>query len=261
MLKQIQSIVKMLVALTSLLLISQAAVADSINGYVDFAARIQVDSAVEGTVLQVNAKVGERVKAGTVLIELDSTRQQARLQIATNEVAKMQIRVADAEAEFDRKQELYDRGSLSLLIFADVENELKLTRLDLSNAQAKLAKAKYEKSLTQLASPIDAVVVGNWAQVGMQVHPEDFARASLMTLASDGEYAVVIDVPSELWHQIMAKQTASVTVDGKNYIAEIEPGLDPLAYFSENPTYPIRLRFDDKERFILPSTAATVTLE
>ena len=38
----------MLVALTSLLLISQAAVADSINGFVDFAARIQVDSAIEG---------------------------------------------------------------------------------------------------------------------------------------------------------------------------------------------------------------------
>ncbi len=260
MLNPIKTVGQTLAVLFSLVLIAPIAGAQTFDGNVDFRTRIHVQSISKGVVAKVNAKVGDRLAAGAVLIELDSTRQRARVRVAQNRVAKMEIAVAEADSEFARQQEMFDRGSLSLLLYEESENKLKSAQLDLGIARANLSKANYRLSLAQLVAPIDAIVIARNVHTGMHVHPE-FLLAPLMTLASDGDYIVRISVPIDLWRQLSEKEAVTVMVDGQIYTAAVEmPMLDPQPIFQEDLTYPLHLRFSDN-RLILPGTAATVHLE
>ncbi len=258
---RVQTIVRMLITTVFMVLISQTAVAQTMSGAVDFNQRFQVQSILKGTVVQVNASVGDKVAAGTIVIELDSARQQAKVLMAQNQVAKKTIEVEAIDAQFARDQELFDRGSLSILLYEESENALKLAELDLSSAQARLNAAMHKLSLTKLASPVDTIVIASNVYSGMQVHPY-FTHAPLMTLASDGEYVIRLAVPTETRQKLVQGQTINIIVEGRSYTAQVViPALDPLPLFQDEPEYPIHLRFTEKDRLILPGTLVSVIFE
>ncbi len=257
-------IARALVALTSLFLVSQASVAETIEGTVDFEQRIEIQSFSRSTVTQVHAKVGDRVPAGAVLIELDSTKQQAKIEIVENRVAKLQIAVNDADAAFARQQELFDRGSLSLLLYEESENTLKKAQLDLASAKAMLKKARYRLSQTQLASPVDAIVIDSKVYPGMVIHPEWTASSNepLMTLASDGRYVVEAAVSLDIWERLAAKQSVEVVVLEKSYPAAVViHSLFAYPYIDGNPGYILRFSFTESDRLLLPATPAAVNFD
>lgn len=258
---QMISTIRVLSVLVSLLLIPISVFAQTISGNVDFATRIQIQPLSKGTIAKVNARVGDRVEAGTVLIEMNPTRQQAKVELMEHQVSINRIALKDADAKFSRQQELFDRGSLSLLLFEEAENAVKIAHLNLASAQAKLKKANYRLSVTRVRSPFNAIVINSTAHSGMNIHPELLQYSPLMTIASDGEYIAKFFVSGETWRLLSEKQTLEVLVDDQTYSATIELStLDPLP-FQDEPEYEIRLSFQDSDRLILPGTIATITVE
>lgn len=260
MFKLISSTTRVLCVLLSLLFLPMSVVAETISGNVDFATRVQIQPLNKGIITKVNVNVGDSVSAGSVLIELDSTRQQAKVEIIENQVSINRITLENANSKFSRQQELFDRGSLSLLQFEEAENAVEIARLNLVSAQAKLRKAKHRLSLTKLKSPINAIVVSSIAHSGMSIHPELLQFSPLMTIASNGDYIAKFFVSLEIWHHLFEKQTIEVNVGAQTYSASVEPStLDPLPFLDE-PEYEIRLRFRESDRLILPGTIATITI-
>lgn len=257
---QIHSVSRFSIAMVSFLLFPVSAVAETVSASINFATRITIQPISKGVVKAVNAKAGDQVAAGSVLIELDSTREQARVEMIEYQVARDRIALTNADAHFSRQQELFDRGSLSMLQFEEAENALKSARLSLSSSRAKLKIAKYRLSLTRLKSPIDAIVIAGIAHPGMNINP-DSQFVPLMTIASDGDYVANLYVSQEIRRRLIAIQTINVAVAGYTYSASVEvPTLDPLP-FNDTPEYQIQLRFRDNDRLILPGTPATVTIE
>ncbi len=249
-----------LAVLVSLFLVSQTAVAETLDGRISFQSVIEINSIVRGTVAQVNSSVGDRVKSGEILIELDSTRQKAMVRIVRNQVAKMQIEVDDADAKFTRQQDMYDRGSLSLLLYEESENALKKAQLDLAIAQANLTLAEHELSLTQLTAPFDALVVNSNVHPGLNVDPE-LSQAPLMTLASAGQYIVQVSVSPEIWQRLNTSQSIDAVVAGQIYAGSVQiPTLFPQVFVDE-PEYIVNLRFTENDKLLLPGTSAVVNFE
>jgi RND family efflux transporter MFP subunit len=87
-------------------------------------------------------KPGQRVKKGTVLLRLDRTVLQARLQEAMAEQARAQADEADAKREQGRAQELYDRTVSST-------SELEAASLRYARAQAALSAAHARRVIAQ----------------------------------------------------------------------------------------------------------------
>ena len=258
--KQMLSNQGFLAVLVSLFLVSQTAVAETLDGRISFQSVIEINSIVRGTVSQVNSSVGDRVTSGDILIELDSTRQKAMVRIARNQVAKMQIEVDDADAKFIRQQDMYDRGSLSLLLYEESENALKKAQLDLAIAQASLSLAEYELSLTQLTAPFDALVVNSNVHPGLNVDPE-LSQAPLMILASAGQYIVQVNVSPEIWQRLNTSQSVEAVVAGQSYTASVQiPTLFPQVFVDE-PEYIVNLRFTENDKLLLPGTSAVVNFE
>jgi RND family efflux transporter MFP subunit len=119
---------------------------------------IPLTTPVSGVVEKVFVKPGQRVSQGTLLLQLDKTILQARLDEAAAEQARAQAEEGDAKRDLDRAQELFDRTVSSA-------TELEAAALRYARAQAVLATASArrviaEKNLqnAELKAPFDAVV-------------------------------------------------------------------------------------------------------
>ena len=254
----------------SLILSSLAASADQVAGTVDFRYRIPINALSKGTVAAVNVNVADSVETGTVLIEFDPTRQTAKVRARQSQVDRIQIELDSVSAKFERQQELFDRGSLSLLAYEESENEVKIVRAQLVEAQAKLDAAKFRLQNTRLISPIDAVVLENNVHPGMNIRPDESIQP-LMVLGSAQEYVVRVTVPYEQRMLIEAGNRFQVMVHAPNYLPEVNfvarylaevefSTLDPKTA-KNGMQYPVNLHFREESALILPGTPATVIFE
>lgn len=119
---------------------------------------VELTTRVSGVVEAVLVKSGQRVKKGAVLLRLDRTVLQARLDEAAAEHARAQADEADAKRELERAQELFDRTVSSA-------TELEAAALRHARAQAALSAVQARRVIAQknlqdaeLKAPFDGVV-------------------------------------------------------------------------------------------------------
>jgi RND family efflux transporter MFP subunit len=122
------------------------------------AGTVELTTRVSGVVEAVLVKPGQHVKKGAVLLRLDRTVLQARLDEASAEKARAQADEGDAKRELDRAQELFNRTVSSA-------SELEAATLRYVRAQAALAGAHARRVIAQknlsdaeLKAPFDGVV-------------------------------------------------------------------------------------------------------
>lgn len=122
------------------------------------AEKVELTTRVSGVVVEVRVKPGQRVKKGAVLLRLDKTVLQARLDEATAEQVRAQADEADAKRELERAQELFDRtvSSTSELEAATLRHTR--AQAALAGANARLVIAKKNLSDADLKAPFDGVV-------------------------------------------------------------------------------------------------------
>ena len=120
--------------------------------------KVELTTRVSGVVEAVLVKPGQHVRKGAVLLRLDKTVLQARLEEAQAEHARAQADDADAKREQGRAQELYDRTVSST-------SELEAAELRYARAQAALAAARARRVIAQknladaeLKAPFNGVV-------------------------------------------------------------------------------------------------------
>lgn len=122
------------------------------------AGKVELTTRVSGVVEEVLVKSGQRVKKGSVLLRLDSTVLQARLDEAAAEQARAAVDEEDARRELERAEELFNRtvSSTSELEAATLRHAR--AKASLSGANARLVIAKKNLSDAELKAPFSGVV-------------------------------------------------------------------------------------------------------
>ena len=120
--------------------------------------KLELTTRVSGVVETVLVKPGQHVKRGAVLLRLDRTILQARLDETMADQMRAQADEADARREQGRAQALYDRTVSS-------SSELEAAQLQHARAQAALSAARARRVIAQknladaeLKAPFDGVV-------------------------------------------------------------------------------------------------------
>lgn len=120
--------------------------------------KLELTTRVSGVVADVLVKSGQRVKKGAVLLRLDKTVLQARLDEAKADFAQARADEADARRELGRAQELFNRTVSST-------SELEAATLRHARAQAAQSAAGARRAIAQknlndaeLRAPVDGVV-------------------------------------------------------------------------------------------------------
>ena len=120
--------------------------------------KVELSTRVSGVVEAVLVKPGQRVKKGAVLLRLDKTVLQARLEEAQAEQARAQADEADAKREQGRAQELYDRTVSSTSELEAAQLRYARAKAALSAAQARRVIAQKNLADAELKAPFDGVV-------------------------------------------------------------------------------------------------------
>ncbi len=157
---------------------------------------------------KINVEIGDFVKKGQVLAEMDMTQlQQAELQLANNEI------------EYNRLKALYEAGGLSK------------SDLDAIEMAYKVSKTAYENLLENsiLTSPIDGVVTARNYDVG-----DMYAMsAPLFTVEQIKPVKLLVAVSESDYSKIKKGDEAVITADavpGKTFygkVTRLYPTVDP----------------------------------
>ena len=149
----------------------------------------------DGTIARIAVENGAAVKAGDLLLEFDTTVEDAQL-------AAAEARLALSKLDRDRAAELRDKNTISQAEFDQKEAQFKQTIADAEAIRAQLAKKK-------VRAPFDGRVGIRQVNLGQFV-----ARgAALMPLQKLDPIYVNFDIPQRNLPQLVVGQETQVRVD------------------------------------------------
>ena len=207
---------------------------------------------VGGKIIQRQAELGQRVKAGQVLAQLDP--QDYRL---AADAAKAQLQAAAtnrdlASADYKRYKELKDQNFISGAELERRETTLKAAQAQYDQAQSQLAVQGNQASYASLVADVDGVVTAVEADSGQVVA----AGTPVVRVAADGVRDVVFSVPED---KVMAiRPGMPVKVRGwaqeaqlAASVREVSASADPVTR-----TYQVKVALDARD--VAPPLGATV---
>ena len=184
---------------------------------------------VAGKLSQRAVQLGEHVKAGQLLAQLDA--QDYRL---AADAARAQLAVAasnrdQAAADFKRFKELKDQNFISGAEFERRTTALKAAQAQVDQAQAQLASQGNQADYTRLTADVSGVVTAVEAEQGQVLS----AGTTVVRIAQDGPRDVVFSVPEDKVAAIKVGSSVAVRVwagstNWQGLVREVAASADPV---------------------------------
>ncbi len=160
---------------------------------------------VGGKIVRREADLGDVVKAGRVLAQLDPQDLKLGQEAAKAALSAAQVNYDQAEADFKRFKELRDQGFISSAELERRETALKSAQAQLEQARAQSSVQGNQAAYASLVADANGVITGVEAEPGMVVA----AGTPVVRLAHDGPRDVVFSVPED--KLALVRQLAEVT--------------------------------------------------
>lgn len=174
--------------------------ADSAGGSHDYAAEVRARTEsrlgfrVGGKMVARPAEVGQRVRAGQVLAQLDPQDLRLAQTAAGAALQAAQVNLELAEADFQRFQGLRAQGFISAAELDRRDSTLKAAKAQFAQAQAQAGVQGNQAAYSVLTAPAAGVVTAVEAEPGAVLA----AGAPVVRLAHDGPRDVVFAVPEDV---------------------------------------------------------------
>jgi len=188
-----------------------------------------LDFEVSGTVSKVNVQVGQTVKAGDILAELDDTDLQLAVTQATNALGKAEanytdavnqreidkmdskIKVDEAKAKWDAKTDdtalkaAYELELKKYQTLVNSNSSIQNAKLSLEEAKNDLQEAKNNLNKIYLKAPIDGAIMNINYKVG-EVVTETQTTTNNNSSSSSSAFMTIVD-PSVIYVTATATET------------------------------------------------------
>lgn len=210
---------------------------------------------VAGKIIKRQAEIGQRVKPGQVLAQLDP--QDYKL---AADAARAQLQAAAtnrdlAAADYKRYKELKEQNFISGAELERRDTTLKAAQAQFEQAQAQLAVQSNQASYASLVADVAGVVTAIEAEPGQVVS----AGTPVVRIAADGPRDVVFSVPEDKVSGIKLGMAVKVrgwaqdtqTAPAMAKVREVSASADPATR-----TYQVKLALDGKAQS--PPLGATI---
>lgn len=219
--------------------------------------RAQTESAlgfrVAGKIVQRQAELGQRVKVGQVLAQLDPKDYQLAADAARAQLASAATNRDLASADYNRYKELKEQNFISGAQLEQRDSALKSAQAQVQQAQAQLSSQGNQAAYTRLVSDVAGVVTAIAAEPGQVVA----AGTPVVRVARDGARDVVFVVPEDRVAAVTLGSVVEVrvwasktTLEGK--VREVAASADPVTR-----TFQIKVAIDAKTA---PGLGTTVSV-
>ena len=206
-------------------------------------AEADVIAKVAGEIREVLVEEGDDVEEGQVLARLDGD----RLRLELNE---SRARLRKLERDFDRNQNLKEKGLIS-------EGDFEKIQYELEALQASYNLASLELDYTQIRAPISGVVSERYIKLGntISVGEPVFRVTSIEPLVA------YLFVPEREYRQILPGQPVRIDIDALagaqvfTTVTRVSPSIDP-----GTGTFKVTIEISDTERRIKPGMFGRISI-
>jgi len=226
--------------------VAVADVADIVTGVGTVAAMrdVRVASETAGRVLKVYVQVGDAVKAGQPLVEVDAELKEAAADQASAQMLAAKTNLEKSKKDLERTRKLFDSGDV-----ADVELEgfrlaYQSAEAQYKGAVAALRAADRQVSDSHIKSPIAGVVASRHVEVGEMVGP-GMEIANVVDISS---VKAKLSVAEEDIVKLRAGQPAMLRIDSRPG-EQFNGNILTVGAKSESPTghtYPVEVVVQNK---------------
>jgi RND family efflux transporter MFP subunit len=208
---------------------------------------------VAGKIIRRSVELGQRVKAGQVLAQLDPQDYQLSVDAARAQVSAAVTNRNLAAADLKRFNELREQGFISGAELERHDANMKAAQAQFDQARAQLSGQGNQAAYTTLVADVSGVVTGVDAEVGQVVA----AGTPVVRIAQDGPRDVLFAVPEDKVRAMLVGSQAQVKLWASNTtlpatVREVAASADPVTR-----TYAVKLALEAKDA---PPLGATVSV-
>ena len=227
--------------------------------YYTGAAKARIESnlsfRVSGTVEEIGVRVGDRVKPGQLIAELDSGDYELQVKQADATLASAEANARKAAADYKRIQGLYENNNASRSQLDSARAAAEASAAQYRSAEKQLELVRRQLDYTRLIAPRG----GSISSVPSEVNENVGAGTPIAVLSSGDEPEVQVSIPESLITSLSEGQEVAVRFDAvpdETFPATVtEVGVAPMPY---STTFPVTVRLNDAESRIRPGMAAEV---
>jgi RND family efflux transporter MFP subunit len=201
------------------------------SGYVTARRQATVSAKITGKVVEVRIEEGMRVREGQVLARLDDTEARAQVGLARAQLAaaraqddEIQAQLAQAERDYTRQRELFDRQLVSAQAMdaARAQRDTLRARLASNEQQVRVASealrvAEVQLDNTIIRAPFSGVVTAKTAQPGETISPISagggFTRTGIGTIVDMDSLEIQVDVNEAFINRVTPEQPVEATLN------------------------------------------------
>jgi len=152
-----------------------------------------INPQVEGQITRIFVKSGDRVRAGTPLLQIDPLKQEATVNSQEAARAAQEANVRFAKISLERAQKLFDAGVISKHEFDNVQTSYDAAQAQLKALDEQVKQQKVELHYYSVASPMAGIVGDIPVRMGDRVT----VSTMLTTINEPGALEAYIYVPAE----------------------------------------------------------------
>jgi RND family efflux transporter MFP subunit len=152
-----------------------------------------INPQVEGQITRIFVKSGDRVKAGTPLLQIDPLKQQATVSSQEASRVAQEANLRYAKVQLDREKKLFEAGVVAKQELDNAQTNYDASLAQLKSLEQQVAQQQVELHYYSVAAPMDGIVGDVPVRVGDRV-----AVTTLLTTVDEpGAVEAYIYVPAD----------------------------------------------------------------
>ena len=233
----------------------------SATGKLSAVTTVQVGTQVSGQIEKILVDFNDRVKHGQLIARIDPTLQEQAVRDAQAGLERNQAELEQAQREYDRNLQLFERKVLTEIEFNTAKYALAVARANVKSAQVTLDRARKNLAYTEIYAPIDGIVVERNVDVGQTVAASlntpqlflianDLAHMQILASVDESDIGMIRDGQPV---RFSVQAYPNVTFQGKVQQVRLQS-----ATVENVVNYTVVVAVDNPDAKLLPGMTATV---
>lgn len=209
-----------------------------------------------GIITELNMKLGDRVKRGDLLGQLDNVQARLAYEQAVSQLNSAASQMNTAELNLKRIRSLYEKGSASLSDFENAKNSFRTAQASHLSAQRSVDIQQEQINHGFLFAPEDAAIASVNVELEENINPGQVVGV----LNAGLDMNILLGIPEVVINRLQQNMEVNVTFSALpnssflGTVVEISPALD-----SNTSTYPVEVSIQNPTSDIKSGMAASVT--
>ena len=187
-----------------------ATAASGFDGVVEAVRQTVIAAQVSGAVVQLDARVGDSVKAGQVLLQIDARAADQNAAASDAQVQAARASLEVATKEYERQKQLFQKNYISQAALERAESEFKATRAQVTAQGAQAGVARTQSGFHVIRAPYAGVI----AEIPVSLGDMAMPGRALITVYDPSALRITAAVPQTVAAQMATGQLPRAELPG-----------------------------------------------